>query len=93
MLLSIELDTVSQERRIDPTRVAEIINLLEAWSTKQHCTKRQLQSLIGKLNFIHIVWRPGKTSLRRMLNVLRRAHHTTHHPRLNQVFHRDLLGW
>ena len=70
MLLGIELDTVSQERRIDPTRLAEIIDLLEAWSTKQHCTKRQLQSLIGNLNFIHTVCRPGRTFLRRMLDVL-----------------------
>ena len=43
MLLGIELDTVSQELRIDPTRLAEIIDLLDAWSTKQHYTERQLQ--------------------------------------------------
>ena len=70
-----------------------LIDLLEAWSTKQLCTKRQLQSLIGNLKFIHTMCLPGRTFLRRMLDVLCRAHHTTHHPRLNQVFHKDLLWW
>lgn len=36
-LLGIELDTVSQDIRIDPIRLAEIIDLLDAWSTKRRC--------------------------------------------------------
>ena len=44
--LASQLDTVSQELRIDPTCLSEIIDLLDACSTKRHCTKRQLQSLI-----------------------------------------------
>ena len=53
MLRGIELDTVSQELFIDPTRLAEIIDLLDAWSTKQHCTKRQLQFPLLASNFIY----------------------------------------
>ena len=93
VLLGIELDTVSQELHIDPTRLAEIIDLLDAWSTKQHCSKRQPQSLIGNLHSIYTVCRPGRTSLRRMLDVLCRAHHLVHHLRLNHVFYKDLLWW
>ena len=92
MLLGIELDTVSQELRIDPTRLAEIIDLLDAWSTKQHCTKRQLQfPLLASLTLFTTMCRPGRTFLRRMLDVLCRAHHPAHHLRLNHVFHKDLL--
>ena len=54
------------------------------WSTKQHCTKRQLQFLIGKPNYIYTVCRHGRT-------FLYRAHHLVHHLRLNHVFHKDLL--
>ena len=85
--------TMSQELRIDPTRLAEIMDLLDAWSTKQHCSKRQLRSLIGNLHSIYAVCRPGITSLRRMLDVLCRAHHLVHHLRLNHVFYKDLLWW
>lgn len=46
-----------------------------------------------KLNFIYTVCRPGRTFLRRMLDVLCRAHHPAHHLRLNRVFHKDLLWW
>ena len=63
MLLGIELDTVSQELRIDPTRLAEIIDLLDAWSTKQHCTKRQLQfRLLASLTLFTLCAAPGERS-------------------------------
>ena len=93
VLLGVELDTVSQEIRIDPARLTEITYLLEHWSTKRRCTKRQLQSLIGKLHFICNVCRPGRTFLRRMINVLCKVQHPTHHPHLNRAFHNDLLWW
>lgn len=94
MLLGIELDTVSQELRIDPTRLAEIINLLDAWSTKHHCTKRQLQfPLLASLTLFTLCAAPGRKFLRRMLDVLCRAHHPAHHLRLNHIFHKDLLWW
>ena len=60
MLLGIELDTVSQELRIDPTRLAEIIDLLDSWSTKRHCTKRQLQSLLASLTLFSLCATPGE---------------------------------
>ena len=63
MLLSIELDIVSQELRIDPTRLAEIIDLLDAWSTKHHCTKRQLQfPLLASLTLFTLCAAPGERS-------------------------------
>ena len=41
--------------------------LLRTWQTKVSCSKRQLQSLIGKLNFICMVCRSGRTFFRRMI--------------------------
>ena len=93
VLLGVQLDTVTQEMRIDSSRLTEIINLLHTWSTKRRCTKRQLQSLIGKLHFICNVCRPGRTFLRRMIDVLCKANHPTHHLRLNRAFHMDLSWW
>ena len=93
VLLGVHLDTVSQEMRIDPTRLTEIINLLDGWATKRRCTKRQLQSLIVKLHFICNVCRPGQTFLRCMIDVLCKVHQPSHHFRLNRAFHNDLLWW
>lgn len=62
VLLGVQLDTVAQEMRMDSSGLMEIINLLNTWSTKRRCTKRQLQSLIGKLHFICNVSAPKELS-------------------------------
>lgn len=93
VLLGVQLDTITQEIRIDHSRLTEIMDLLEHWSTKRRCTKRQLQSLIGKLHFVCHACRPGRIFLRRMIDVLCKVQHPTHHIRLNRAFHNDLLWW
>lgn len=93
VLLGVRLDTVTQEMRIDSSRLTEIFNLLNTLSTKRRCTKRQLQSLIGKLHFICNVCRPGRTFLGCMIDVLCKVHHPIHHLRLNRAFHMDLSWW
>ena len=45
------------------------------------------------LNYICTVCRPWRTFLRRKLDVPCKAHHPTHHLRLNHPFHKDLLWW
>ena len=92
-LLGIELDSVTQEARISQTRLDETLNLLRTWQTKASCTKRQLQSLIGKLNFICSVCRPGRTFLRRMIELLSKGSHPSHHIRLDKRFFKDIEWW
>ena len=78
ILLGIELDSLAQEARIDQTRLAEVLHMLDKWSSRKHCTKRQLQSLIGKLHFISSVCRPGRTFVRRLIDLLSKASHPSH---------------
>ena len=93
MLLGIELDTVSEELRIDPTRLAEIFDLLDAWSTKRHCTKRQLQSLLASLTLFSLCATPGERSY--ILCWMSSAKLTIrpHHLRWNHAFHKDAFWW
>lgn len=63
------------------------------WQTKASCTKRQPQSLIGKLNFIFLVCRPGRTFLRRMIELLSKGSHPSHHIRLTKRFFKDIEWW
>lgn len=92
-LLGIELDTIKQQVQISTERLEEIMELLLSWRNRSSCTKRQLQSLIGKLNFICYVCRPGRTFLRRMIDLTKTARRPTHHIRLTQSFSKDLMWW
>ena len=92
-LLGIELDSERQEARISDDRLREILHLLSSWKLRKSCTKRALQSLIGKLNFVCYVCRPGRTFLRRMINLLSKAQRATHHIRLNKGFAKDVQWW
>ena len=93
VLLGIQLDTITQELRIDHSRLTEIMDLIEHWSTKRRCTKRQFQSLIKKLHFVCHACCPGRIFLRRMIDVLCKVQQPTHHICLNRAFHNDLLWW
>lgn len=44
-LLGIELHSIKQEAQIIQVRLSETLDLLQSWTTKRTCTKRQLQSL------------------------------------------------
>ncbi|KAL9964369.1 hypothetical protein ACROYT_G028000 [Oculina patagonica] len=92
-LLGVELGSVAQEARIAETRLSETIDMLHEWHSRSSCTKRQLQSLIGKLNFICSVCHPGRTFLRRMIDLLQTVQHPSHHIRLGNRFLKDLNWW
>ena len=49
--LGLILDSVKQEIRLPPDKLAELMHELNRWSTRRKATKRELLSLIGKLFF------------------------------------------
>ena len=52
-------------------RKQELLEELKLWSKKKWCTLKELQSLIGKHQFVCAVVRPGRIFLGRMLEFLR----------------------
>ena len=52
-------------------RILEITNLIIEWNKKTKATKREIQSLVGKLNFIGCCFKPGRIFISRILNWLR----------------------
>ena len=63
--------------------------LLLSWARKTTCSRRDLESLIGSLHNVCHVVRPGRTFLRRMIDLLC-CFHSAHHPiRLNAEFRRS----
>ena len=93
VFLGIELDSVTQTSRLPLVKVNRILQLLHRWSRKSTCTRRELESLIGHLHHACRVVRPGRTFLRRMINLLCCFRNSSHPIRLNVEFRRDLLSF
>lgn len=92
-LLGIELNSVTQETRISHTRLDETLELLRAWHSKASCRQRLLLSLIGKLNLICSVCRPGRAFLSRLIEPFFPRSHPSHHICLTKRFFKDIGCW
>ena len=67
--------------------------LIASWLARSWCNRRELESLIGHLHHAaKVVW-PGRTFLRRMIDLLGCFRKKDHPIRLNKEFHRDLQWW
>ena len=91
--LGIELDTVQGIMRLPPQKLQELQNLIGMWVEKKSCYKRDLESLVGKLQHACKVVKPGRTFLRRMFELLRGVAEKYHHIRLSNAFRSDLRWW
>ena len=58
---------------IPSDKLAEVKETILKWDHKSHCTKRELQSVLGTLLYVHKCVRPARTFLNRMLDLLRHA--------------------
>ena len=93
--LGIEIDTQAGVLRLPTDKLSRLKQETRRWAIRRSCRRRQLESLIGTLHHACQVIRPGRTFMRRMIDLLRipcasRAHH---HIRLNAGFRADLLWW
>jgi len=67
--MGIILDSVRMEARLTPDRVERIRTSLIGFKSRKSCTLRELQSLIGSLNFACRVVPPGRPFLQRMIEL------------------------
>ena len=67
VFLGVLFDTLSMTISITPERLDDIRTLLLSWKSKTTCTKREVQSLIGLLNFVAKCVKPGRSFLARMI--------------------------
>ena len=74
-------------------KFARIHSLVLAWRNRQAATRRELQSLIGHLSHAAFVVLPGRTFLRRMIDLMKIAKAPKHHVRLTAEFRSDLQWW
>lgn len=92
-ILGIELHSAKLQAHLPQEKCTCIIALLEAWSLKQFCRKKELESLIGPLYHACKITRQGLRILRRMINLLCAFQGDEHPIRMNRESRLDLLWW
>ena len=91
--LGIELDTQAMILRLPASKLDELRLLVAQWQGKKFCVKKDLHSLVGKLQQASKVVRSGQTFLRRMFELLKGTSKKQHFIRLNTSFRSDLMWW
>ncbi|XP_021347069.1 uncharacterized protein LOC110454687 isoform X1 [Mizuhopecten yessoensis] len=91
--LGIELDSKAMVARLPLDKVEKMRALLDSFSRRQKVTLKELQSLIGLLNFACRVISPGRTFLRRLIDLTCGLTKPYHHKRLNKEARCDLAAW
>ena len=81
------------EARLPPDKVSRILEALSSFQHRKSCTLKELQSLIGTLNFACKVVPPGRPFLQRMIELTRNVKQPHHHIKLNSGFFKDLTIW
>ena len=91
--LGVEFDTVQMTISVTADRLRELTQLLDLWLVKDKVTKRQLQSLIGKLSFVCKCVRQSRIFLIRLLDLLGTLRHNHHRATLTAECKKDIRWW
>ena len=71
--LGVLFDLLRMTISVTPYRMQQIMHELHKWETRKHFYIRQLQQLIGKLQFLTSCVRPGRVMLMRLREKLRQS--------------------
>ena len=71
IFIGVLFNTVKMTIEVTPERLNEINSLLNTWLNKDTASLKEIQSLLGKLNFTAACVRPGRIFIARMLKWLK----------------------
>ena len=89
----IELDTLRMEARLPLDKTEKCKTLVSTFLRRKKVTLREIQSLVGLLNFACSVVVPGRAFLRRLIDLTRGVKSPHHFIRLNKSSKADLVLW
>ena len=72
--LGVLIDTVKGTISIPPEKLRDVASTVRQWLLRDVATKRELQSILGLLLYVHKCVKPARCFLNRMLELLRFAH-------------------
>lgn len=94
IFLGILFNTITMTVEITPDRLIEIKNLVERWLGKERASLREIQGLLGKLNFVCCCVHPSRVFVNRILNWLRCCYgHKQREYDVPEEVKKDLLWW
>ena len=93
VVLGILVDTVDMTLSVDPARMVEIQDLLHSWVKQETCTKKELQSFLGKLCFVIKCVRQSRVFINRIVRLLREVSHSRDSIVLDDEFRKDVHWW
>ena len=91
--LGLELDSLEMVVRLPKDKINEILEKIRIMLSKEKTTLREMQSLIGSLNFACRAIVPGRPFCRRLINSICGLTKAHHHLRVNQSIKLDLMMW
>lgn len=93
IFLGVEIDSVDMALRLSQDKLNSIKQELKVFSARKRASKRQFQSLAGKLNWATAVVRGGRGFLRRVLDKIVSLKCQHHKARLDQDLLADIFWW
>ena len=87
------MDTENLQLRLPTDKLDKLNSELSRCILRRSITKRELQGLVGLLQFATKVIRPGRPFLRRLYAMQDIGSHPDHHIRLNMAARADILWW
>lgn len=93
VFLGIEIDSSALEMRLPADKLAKLKDTVAAWRGRKACKKRDLLSLIGTLSHACKVIKPGRSFLRRLIDLSKRVSDLNHFVRLNVQARSDIEWW
>lgn len=91
--LGINVDSEEMSLSVPPFRVQELLQELSLWSQRSRYTKKQLQSLLGKLSFVTACVKPGRIFMARLLNNLRSFSKSRSSRPISEDMRADISWW
>lgn len=89
----IELDSILLEARLPLDKIEKCVSLISEFCRRKKVTLKEIQSLVGLLNFACSVIRPGRAFLRRLIDLTVGVRMPNHYIRLNREVKEDLNLW
>ena len=91
--MGLELDSVALEARLPLDKLHKLREKLDSACNRRKMTLKDLQSLLGLLNFCCKVVIPGRTFLRRLYDLTKKVSNPYHRVTLNKESRRDIQAW
>ena len=91
--LGIYLDSVLMQARLPSEKIDRIKSIIDSFASRKSCTKRELLSLLGHMNFASRVVRPGRSFVSHLLSLASSVHELYYHVKLSEACRSDLSMW